>query len=119
MSLIRATFFGVLPYHFEKQNLDVATSALYAGFCSGWLIIPAPASYLFTKYGFNNTMFMLAPMMLVLLPGVAFFSQTSKLVEKENTPDGLPLREGLMQVISDRQVGHQEKCDAVSMNSPL
>ena len=96
--------FGILPYHFEKQHLYMATAALYAGHCAGWLIIPAPSSYMFTKYGFNNTMFMMAPLMLVHLLGVAFFSQTGESVRKENTPNEEPLRETLKLVFSDGQV---------------
>ena len=83
----------------------MAIAAAYIGFCSGWLIVPAPASYVFTKYGFNNTMFMLAPLMLCHLLGVAFYSQRSKTVKKENSPDRVPLREGLKQVLTNSKVG--------------
>lgn len=46
---------GILAYHFEKQSMDMAIAAGYVGFCTRWLIVPAPARYLLTKYGFKNT----------------------------------------------------------------
>ena len=53
----------------------MAIATVFIGFFSGWLIVPAPASYLFSKYGFNLTMLMVAPLMLVHPLGVIFFSQ--------------------------------------------
>lgn len=104
MSLTRATLAGILPYHFANQDLDTAIAAVHIGFCSGWVIVPAPASYLFTEYGFNKTMLMMAPLMLVHLLGVAFYSQKSKTITKEDSPDSIPLRDGLKMVVTNKKV---------------
>ena len=65
----------------------MAIATVFIGFFSGWLIVPAPASYLFSKYGFNLMMLMVALLMLVLLLGVIFFSQDEQRVEKKNLPE--------------------------------
>lgn len=104
LSFIRATLLGILAYHFEKQSLDMAIAGTYVGFCTGWLIVSAPASYLFTKYGFNNTMFLVTPLMLVHLLGVVFYSQDSKTVAKKDLPESVPLKESLKQVLTDVKV---------------
>ena len=104
LSLIRATLLGILPYHFEGRSLDMALAAVFIGFFSGWLIVPASASYLFSRYGFNLTMFMLAPLMLLHLFGVILFSQEGKRVEKKNLPEHVSLRKSLKQVLTNGKV---------------
>ena len=75
----------------------MAITTVFIGFFSGWLIVPAPASYLFSKYGFNLMMLMVAPLMLVHLLGVIFFSQDEQRVEKKNLPEHISLKESLKQ----------------------
>ena len=82
----------------------MAIATVFIGFFSGWLIVPAPASYLFSKYGFNLTMLMVAPLMLVHLLGVIFFSQDEQRVEKKNLPEHISLKESLKQVLTDCKV---------------
>lgn len=104
LSFNRAALFGILAYHFEKQRLDMALAVVCVGFCSGWLIVPAPTSYLFIKYGFNNTMLIVSPLMLVHLLGVLFYSQDTKTVTKENLPESTSLNVSLKEVAMGYQV---------------
>ena len=60
----------------------MAIATVFIRFFSGWLIVPAPASYLFSKYGFNLTMLMVAPLMLVHLLGVIFSPKMGKELKK-------------------------------------
>ena len=103
-SFVRASLMGILPYHFEKRSLDMAIATVFVGFFSSWLILPAPTSYLFNEYGFNLTMFMIAPLMLVHLIGVIIFSQEDKEIEVTDLPEQIPLCESLKQVLTDIKV---------------
>lgn len=82
----------------------MAMAVVYTGMSCGWLAIPVPASFLFTKYGFSTTMFLMAPWMLIHVFGVIFYTQEGKRVDKENIPESMSLKESLIHVFTNIKV---------------
>lgn len=104
LSFTRTSLIGALAYHFEGQELDFATAVTFAGFSAGWVVVTPLSSYLFEEYGFNRTMFILSPLMLVHLSGVAVYSQDGKNVSKENLPESQSLKESMREIFSSATV---------------
>ena len=83
----------------------MAMAVVFVGLSSGWLIAPVPVSFLFDKYGFNLSMFLTAPWMLVHVLGVIFFSQDErKFTKKNSTESHQTLKESLIEVLTDAKV---------------
>ena len=82
----------------------MAIATVFIGFFSGWLIVPAPASYLFSKYGFNLTMLDGSTSDACAPAWCHIFLPRWERVEEKNLPEHISLKESLKQVLTDCKV---------------
>lgn len=104
LSFTQASLFAILPYHFEHKSLHMAIAGASSGFFAGYLLVPVPASYLFTRYGFNVAMFLASSVMLLHLLGMVFYSQGETVVRKDQHSKKSSLKDSLKQILSDSKV---------------
>ena len=62
---------------FLHKRLKLSTALLGLGVSAGFVLLPSPSEYLFTKFKFHNAMFILTPTMLMHLFGVLLYNQNS------------------------------------------
>lgn len=104
LSFTRVAIFGILPYHFEKQNLHMAIATASTGYFAGYLFVPVATSYLFMRFGFNHAMFLASTVMLLHLIGVVFYSQSKEVVRKEPLSEETSLKSSLKNILTDLKV---------------
>ena len=102
--MVRSASSAILPHHFDKNQLNFALSAAMMGLSIGLIIYPMAASYLFMHYGFNQTMMMLSPLMLLHFLGVGCYTQGHEDKMSEVKLEDRPVSQSLKIVLTDAKV---------------
>ena len=92
LTIVRATNTQAIAY-FLYDKLSMASTLNGLGFSLGMILMPTPSGNLFTHFGFNKTMFILAPVMVIHLFGAVLYTQhkedtfnSTQTESKENKP---------------------------------